>query len=252
MKNTGGCGLATGDDGRLTLELCVAAGAGQRRGRLGSCEDCHPRPERPCIRCVLAGRLEEGPSSKLIDQDYRSCRENVCFFGFLERTEGSDIKSFLQNMLPTLTGLTFDPPMEFQRVHHLGPSRQDGASRPPNHCLSPGPLLLVAHSHGSFRTERYKVRIATDFSKVTNNCRKAFLSMRPLLSQLDVKNSLFQSAQMWITKNGKSKDFYEPEDLRLFLDNLLAQVMDRTSLDWLLGQTTDPQGILPSHALPEG
>ncbi|KAJ1146011.1 hypothetical protein NDU88_012293 [Pleurodeles waltl] len=53
---------------------------------------------------------------------------------------------------------------------------------------------------------------------------------------------------MWVTKNGVSQDFYDPEDLRSFLDGL--QPMD-TSVSLLhrdipvLDQDTLPQGPAP-------
>ncbi|KAJ1122181.1 hypothetical protein NDU88_000685 [Pleurodeles waltl] len=33
---------------------------------------------------------------------------------------------------------------------------------------------------------------------------------------------------MWITKNGQSQDFYDQEDLRLYLDDLTPKSMDTT------------------------
>ncbi|KAJ1127730.1 hypothetical protein NDU88_006123 [Pleurodeles waltl] len=60
---------------------------------------------------------------KLTDVEDQSRRDNVCFFGIPERKEGTDIKAFLQSLLPELTGLTFSPPLEFQRVHMVGPPR---------------------------------------------------------------------------------------------------------------------------------
>ncbi|KAJ1215952.1 hypothetical protein NDU88_003558 [Pleurodeles waltl] len=68
--------------------------------------------------------------SKLIDLEDRSRRNNVNFLGFTENIEGTDIHSNLQETLPKLTGITFDPPLEFQRVHRLGPKRQDVTKRP--------------------------------------------------------------------------------------------------------------------------
>ncbi|KAJ1194098.1 hypothetical protein NDU88_003393 [Pleurodeles waltl] len=61
------------------------------------------------------------PRSKLIDLEDRSNRENFSFFGFPEQIEGTDIQTFLRTTLPTLMSLTFEPPLEFQRVHQLGP-----------------------------------------------------------------------------------------------------------------------------------
>ncbi|KAJ1186522.1 hypothetical protein NDU88_003303 [Pleurodeles waltl] len=68
--------------------------------------------------------------SKLIDLEDRSRRDNVRFFGFREHIEGPNIQVFPQKILPAVTGLTFDPPLEFQRAHRLGQKRPDGASRP--------------------------------------------------------------------------------------------------------------------------
>ncbi|KAJ1099500.1 hypothetical protein NDU88_004601 [Pleurodeles waltl] len=68
--------------------------------------------------------------SKLTDLDDRSQRDNIQFLGFLENIEGEDIHAFLWETLPKLTGITFDPPLEFQRAHRLGPRRLDTDTRP--------------------------------------------------------------------------------------------------------------------------
>ncbi|KAJ1166227.1 hypothetical protein NDU88_006635 [Pleurodeles waltl] len=69
-----------------------------------------------------------------LQQGYRSrrekCRDNVRFVGFPETIEGADVQSFLKTTLPQLTGLTFDPPPEFQRAHRLGPKRRYGDNHP--------------------------------------------------------------------------------------------------------------------------
>ncbi|KAJ1113849.1 hypothetical protein NDU88_002090 [Pleurodeles waltl] len=84
-------------------------------------------------------------------------------------------------------------------------------------------LLQAAHAHGPFRMDGHEIRLATDFSKETSKRRKAFLALRPRLHQLEVKYSLFELARMWITKNGVSKDFYDPA---IFLEGLQTQSMD--------------------------
>ncbi|KAJ1124328.1 hypothetical protein NDU88_002789 [Pleurodeles waltl] len=48
--------------------------------------------------------------SKVIDLEDRSRRDNVRFLGFPEEIDGAEEQSFLKNILPQLTGLTFDPP----------------------------------------------------------------------------------------------------------------------------------------------
>ncbi|KAJ1190056.1 hypothetical protein NDU88_006795 [Pleurodeles waltl] len=49
--------------------------------------------------------------SKVIDLEDRSRRDNVRFLSFPE--EGADMQYFLKNTLSQLTGLTFDPTLEF-------------------------------------------------------------------------------------------------------------------------------------------
>ncbi|KAJ1216716.1 hypothetical protein NDU88_004317 [Pleurodeles waltl] len=46
-----------------------------------------------------------------------------------------------------------------------------------------------------------------------------------------MKYGLFDPARMWVTKNGISKDFYNPEDLRLFLDSFQYQAKDPATLN---------------------
>ncbi|KAJ1211086.1 hypothetical protein NDU88_006448 [Pleurodeles waltl] len=118
------------------------------------------------------------------------------------------------------------PPLEFQRVHRLGPKRWDVTNRPRPiiACLlrhvQTRQLLQEARAHGPFQSDGLEVRLTSDFSKETSDHRRAFLALRPHLHQLDVKYGLFEPARMWITKNGESRDFYVPADLQMFLEGL--------------------------------
>ncbi|KAJ1100421.1 hypothetical protein NDU88_005507 [Pleurodeles waltl] len=95
---------------------------------------------------------------KLIDLEDRSCRNNVRFLGFPENIEGAYIHSYLRETLTELTGITFDPPLEFQRVYRLGPKWQDGTNCPHSiiACLlrhvQTRQLLQVARAHGPFQS----------------------------------------------------------------------------------------------------
>ncbi|KAJ1200003.1 hypothetical protein NDU88_003833 [Pleurodeles waltl] len=84
-------------------------------------------------------------------------------------------------------------------------------------------LLQMARTQGLLRSGNLEVQISADFSKETADRRRAFLSFRTQLRRLDVKFGLFDSARMWITKNGESRNFYNPEDLRAFLERLQDQ-----------------------------
>ncbi|KAJ1157846.1 hypothetical protein NDU88_010543 [Pleurodeles waltl] len=67
---------------------------------------------------------------KLTDLEDRSRRDNVRFLGFPENIEGEDLHGFLQDALPRITGNAFDPPLEFQRAHRLGPRRTGADAHP--------------------------------------------------------------------------------------------------------------------------
>ncbi|KAJ1191118.1 hypothetical protein NDU88_000434 [Pleurodeles waltl] len=60
----------------------------------------------------------------------RSRRDNVRFFGLPEKEEGEDLRAFLKDFLPTLTGLTFSTTLEFQRAHRIGPLHKNNVGRP--------------------------------------------------------------------------------------------------------------------------
>ncbi|KAJ1197124.1 hypothetical protein NDU88_000986 [Pleurodeles waltl] len=68
--------------------------------------------------------------SKLTDLEDRSRRDNIRFLGFPEAIEGEDMHSFLREALPKFMGITFDPPLEFQRAHRLSPERPDATVCP--------------------------------------------------------------------------------------------------------------------------
>ncbi|KAJ1124787.1 hypothetical protein NDU88_003236 [Pleurodeles waltl] len=68
--------------------------------------------------------------AKVIDLEDRSRRDNIRLFGIAECKEGSDNETFLKNLLPELTGLDFSPPLEFQRVHRIGPLHNVTSDKP--------------------------------------------------------------------------------------------------------------------------
>ncbi|KAJ1176519.1 hypothetical protein NDU88_001797 [Pleurodeles waltl] len=164
--------------------------------------------------------------SKLTDLEDRCRRNNIRFLGFPEGIEGTDILSYLRDTLPKLADITFDPPLEFQRAHRLGLKRQNGQDRPRPiiACfLRHGQvrqLLQLSRRQGPLQLGPLEIRLSADFSKETADRRRAFLSFRPRLRHLDVKFGLFVLARMWITKNGESRTFYDPEDLKSFLEGL--------------------------------
>ncbi|KAJ1217923.1 hypothetical protein NDU88_005510 [Pleurodeles waltl] len=195
--------------------------------------------------------------SKVTDLEDRSRRDNIRRLGIPENDDGTDVQTFFSSTIPKLTSLAFEPPLEFQRAHRVGPKCQDMVlrHRPIIACLlrhsQTRQILQAAQTHGPFRMDNLEVRITADYSKDTTEYRKAFLSLRPRLCQLEVKYRLFDPARMWITKNGITRDFYNPEDLRLFLVSLQTQTKQTAVPNWSQ-DTMEEDGHTPSPGPEKG
>ncbi|KAJ1083406.1 hypothetical protein NDU88_003565 [Pleurodeles waltl] len=139
--------------------------------------------------------------AKITDLEDRRQRDNVRFFGIQEHKEGPNIKVFLKPFLPELTGLDFSPPLEFQRAHRIGPLHKanSGWPCPIIACFlrheQACQVISTARSQGPYSLEGHEIRVAADFSRVTNEKRKAFLALRPQLMKLDIKFGLFEPAR---------------------------------------------------------
>ncbi|KAJ1215678.1 hypothetical protein NDU88_003286 [Pleurodeles waltl] len=104
--------------------------------------------------------------SKLTDLEDRSRRDNIRLLGIPEHEEGTDMQAF-------------------QRAHRVGPKRSDTSLRPRpiiacllrhNHARQ---ILQTARKQGPFQIGQHDIRITADYSKDTNERRKAFLALRP-------------------------------------------------------------------------
>ncbi|KAJ1128547.1 hypothetical protein NDU88_006925 [Pleurodeles waltl] len=140
--------------------------------------------------------------TKITDLEDRSQRGNVRFVGIPELMEASNVKAFLKNFLPELTGLDFSPPLEFQRAHRIGPLHKATSGRP---CAiitcflrhkQTRQVISAARSQGPYSLEGHEIPVAVDFSRVMNEKQKAFLALRPQLRTLDIKFGLFEPAQL--------------------------------------------------------
>ncbi|KAJ1186867.1 hypothetical protein NDU88_003647 [Pleurodeles waltl] len=139
--------------------------------------------------------------AKLTELEDRSRRDNVCFFGIPEQKEGSDIKTFLSSLLTNHFGIEFSPPPEFQRVHRIGPSHKASANkpRPISACFlrheQARQVISTAKARQPISLDGHEIRVAANFSRLTNDRKRAFLGLRPQLRSLDIKNGLFEPAQ---------------------------------------------------------
>ncbi|KAJ1192315.1 hypothetical protein NDU88_001626 [Pleurodeles waltl] len=153
---------------------------------------------------VLPGQEAELRSlrTKVTDLEDRSHIDNIHLFGIPEHKRGSDIKSFLKSLLPELTGLEYSPTLEFQSAHRIGPLHRatPDKSRPIIACFlrheQGCQTMLAGKSQGSYSLEGHEIRVAADFSRPTNEKRKAFLALRPQLRNLEIKYGLFEPARL--------------------------------------------------------
>ncbi|KAJ1117409.1 hypothetical protein NDU88_005609 [Pleurodeles waltl] len=101
--------------------------------------------------------------SKLRDMDDRSRRDNILLLGIPENEEGTDMQAFLGSTVPKLTSLDFDPPLEFQQAHRVGPKRSAKSSRPRPiiACLlrhnQTRQILQAGRSHGPFWIDQHDI-----------------------------------------------------------------------------------------------
>ncbi|KAJ1126962.1 hypothetical protein NDU88_005368 [Pleurodeles waltl] len=143
--------------------------------------------------------------TKVTDLEDRSRRDNVRLFGIPEHKQGSDIKTFLKSLMPDLPGLEFSPPLEFQRAHRIGPLHKATPDKPcpiiacflshEQDCQ----VISAAKSQGPYSLEGHEIRVAADFSRLTNDKRKAFLALRPQLRNLDVPPLTLTSLMLLFT-----------------------------------------------------
>ncbi|KAJ1215359.1 hypothetical protein NDU88_002968 [Pleurodeles waltl] len=139
--------------------------------------------------------------AKLTELEDQSRRDHVRFFGIPEQKEGSDIKTFLSSLLTNHFGIEFSPPPEFQRVHRIGPPHKASTNkpRPIIACFlrheQARQVISKAKARQPISLDGHEIRVAADFSRLTNDRRSAFLALRPQLRSLDIKYGLFEPAR---------------------------------------------------------
>ncbi|KAJ1188677.1 hypothetical protein NDU88_005436 [Pleurodeles waltl] len=140
--------------------------------------------------------------------DLRSLRAKAIdledrLFGIPKYKEGSDIKKRNSQKSPAPAhGPGFFTATGVPRVHRIGPLHKvtPDKPRPIIACFlrheQARQTISAAKYQGPFSPEGHKIRVAADFSRLTNEKRKAFLALRPQLRNLDVEYGLFEPARM--------------------------------------------------------
>ncbi|KAJ1171341.1 hypothetical protein NDU88_003204 [Pleurodeles waltl] len=169
--------------------------------------------------------------TKLTDLEDRSRRDNVRFFGIPEQ-KGSDIKTFLSSLLTNHFGIEFSPPPEFQRVHRIGPPHKASTNKPRPiiacflHHEQAHQVISTAKTLQPISLDGHEIRVAADFSRLTNDRRRAFLALRPQLRSLDIKYGLFEPAKLY---NEDIMERMGPCTFVFFLFFYKLVIMDRST-----------------------
>ncbi|KAJ1114949.1 hypothetical protein NDU88_003179 [Pleurodeles waltl] len=241
---TRGRGPIRNEDGRLTPELHVVLGAKGQPGPSGGGQECLQ---------LTGGFLKHQRFECLWYSDQNDCGKDHSVPGETGSTLGEESRTPRPASIGPVGGLPAPPKLQPESTQS-GPERHDGTSRPRLiiACLQrhsqTRQVLQATRTHGPFQIDKFEVRITADYSKDTTERRKAFLSTRPRLRHLAIKCDLFDPARMWIAKNGVSRDFYNPEDLRLFLDSFQIQIKESVTPNWSQ-DTMEDDGHIPSSGL---
>ncbi|KAJ1176131.1 hypothetical protein NDU88_001414 [Pleurodeles waltl] len=232
VNQPGGRGLAADKDGSLTGELREAVGSDRGRRRKGSHTSSSLRREEPPNNALRSGRSDRGAGGRaqytapgkrgdgshlatqphtMTDTAQDATMERILqeITAVGHRHEGMD------SAITSLTAETKSTRLDIAGFQSRVTGLEQRVSTMEDHINTAQDrdqelLYLQTRAHGPFRREGYEVLIRADFSKETNDRRKAFLALRPRLRQLGMKYGLFERARIWITDNGVSKDFYEP------------------------------------------
>ncbi|KAJ1099868.1 hypothetical protein NDU88_004962 [Pleurodeles waltl] len=118
----------------------------------------------------------------LADEDHRlggQKQERQCpLFWHTGTQRRIGLQAFLKDVLPELMGLDFSPPLVFQRAHRIGPMHKapPGWPRPIIACFlrhkQACQVISAAISQVPYSLEGHEIRVAADFSRVTNENRK--------------------------------------------------------------------------------
>ncbi|KAJ1093435.1 hypothetical protein NDU88_006536 [Pleurodeles waltl] len=179
-------------------DLTVASSSSIRADIAGFRETVHDLDQR---LTTMEGQVAALPNheaelcflrTKLIDLEDRSCRDNVRFFGFFGNIRRALISKLFSNLFcPSLLAWSSHCHWSFKGSTGLALY----IKRPPT-----SPILSLhvfyamsrlAKSQGPYSLEEHEIRVVADFSRLTNDKRKAFLALRPQFRNLDIKYGIF-------------------------------------------------------------
>lgn len=145
---------------------------------------------------------------RLIDQEGRARRDNLRIYGILEDKEGSDMITFLDNLLKTALGFPADQPLGIQRAHRA-------LTVKPNDKTKPRSIVV---KFGSYQTKEDVIRRAWQKKTVLCDGVRFFVDHDYPIEVLKKRNEYREAKLILRERRIKFQTPY-PSKLRVFYDN---------------------------------
>lgn len=145
---------------------------------------------------------------RVIDQEGRARRENLRIYGILEGKEGSDMITFIDNLLKTALGLPNDQPLGIERAHRALTGKSSDQTKPRS----------IVVKFGSYSRKEDVIRRAWQKKTVLCDGVRFFVDHDYPIEVLKKRNEYREAKQMLREKRIKFQTPY-PSKLRVFYDN---------------------------------
>ncbi|RXN07446.1 LINE-1 type transposase domain-containing 1 [Labeo rohita] len=181
-------------------------------------------------------RLEKDVSylkDKVQDLENRSRRSNIRIVNLPEKSEGGNMVSFLEHVIPEILGAeNFPSPLIIERAHRTGNISSNRAN--PGIIVAKllnfrekQKILQLAREHKVYFNNR-RIHFFPDFSAELQNARKAYMDVKRMLRDREIEYSFAYPSKLRILHRGKAKFFSTPSEVKNYIDSLTKDTEDST------------------------
>lgn len=162
---------------------------------------------------------------KVQDLENRSRRSNIRIVNLPEKSEGSNMVSFLERIIPEILGVeNFPSPPTIERAHRTGNNSSDRAT--PRIIVAKllnfrdkQKILQLARERKEVFLDNRRIHFFPDFSVELQNARKAYTEVKRMLRDLEIEYSFVYPSKLRIMYMGKTKFFSTPLEVKNFIDS---------------------------------
>lgn len=177
---------------------------------------------------LIVTRLEKDVfylKDKVQDLENRSRRSNIRIVNLPEKSEGSNLVSFLERVIPEILGVeNFLSPLIIERAHRTGKIASDRMT--PRIILvkllnfrDKQKILQLARERKEVFLDKCRIYFFSDFSVELQNARKAYTEVKRMLRDREIEYSLVYPSKLRIMYMGKTKFFSTPLEVKNFIDS---------------------------------